>query len=223
MFFEYPLNRWRKILFNWFLEYLQLPNLGLKKPPFNLIGFIAVRKVTVWCGFNIRFTFCPKVYEKLSARGPRTLQLPGIRYVPLLKNNSVLDFSKRHCLSRNFFLQDGTSPHINLWVMDVLKRHITKQLAIHCDFTDPCLLCLWTSIWGNFKHLVSRGNQELNLILKIAFYNIFAVFLRTHYCNLYNMPSYDSEMLADNDGSHNMFCCNKIYKLFFMCANYVNQ
>ena len=84
----------------------------------------------------------------------------------------MLDLTTGQYLSRKIFMEGGAPPHINYYVISVLKRHFTEERIISFHFPDPwpprspdCSPCdLW--VWGILKHLESRVNPRTVPLLK---------------------------------------------------------
>jgi hypothetical protein len=63
MSLEYPLDRRSTLLFGWFKEYLQLPNLGTRKAAINIRWSDAFKKVTSGVDF-LQFLFSARISWK---------------------------------------------------------------------------------------------------------------------------------------------------------------
>ena len=111
-----------QLLFVWFHEYSQLPNLGTRTFVFNLTGFVTGSKSNGVLGiYNILYSW-PIFFVEFSARVLVRCSITRQTYASLLKSKIVSDLQTRQCLLRTIFMEDKVSPHINCCVIDVLKR-----------------------------------------------------------------------------------------------------
>ena len=132
-------------------------------------------------GFAESFIHGPHLFMSVSARDPVTFSITQQLHAQLLRNKIMPDLQAHHCYLRIILMQNGTITHNSYCVLRPKKTfqgRTCQQLPIFCsqsfsspDF-NPC--DLWHS--RNLKHLISHGIQELYLILKIEFYNMFLTF-----------------------------------------------
>ncbi|GFT87386.1 uncharacterized protein TNCV_413741 [Trichonephila clavipes] len=102
-------------------------------------------------------------------------------------------------------MQDGAPPHITRCDKDVLKHHFTEERVISRQFLhlrpprspDPNPWDFW--LWGHLRQLVSVINQELYLISKTVFHDMFLTCPRIHCVHTAILRF---QIVAENDGHH---------------------